>query len=94
MYFCAVPRIGAPASSRAGRFRVSETKENDFRLWQLTVFKFAGDYLEKIVDALKAGSVVEQALLAQLVKGLNQIFVEMVISDDYYLYLYFCCVSR
>jgi hypothetical protein len=75
------------AQRRGLFFKVPEAEENDFRLWELTVFKFAGDYLEKIIGALKSGRVVEQAMLARLVKGLNRIFVGMLISDDRYLYL-------
>jgi hypothetical protein len=75
------------AQRRGLFFKVPETEENDFRLWELTVFKFAGEYLEKVVGTLKAGRVVEQSLLARLVKGLNRIFVGMLISDDRYLYL-------
>jgi hypothetical protein len=75
------------AQRRGLFFKVPVLDENDFRLWELTVFKFAGDYLEKIVSALKTGRAVEQSLLARLVKGLNRIFVGMLISDDRYLYL-------
>ncbi len=75
------------AQRRGLFFKVPESEEKDFRLWELTVFKFAGDYLEKIVGALKTGRTVEQTMLARLVKGLNRIFVGMLISDDRYLYL-------
>lgn len=75
------------AQRRGLFFKVPEAEEKDFRLWELTVFKFAGDYLEKIVGALKNGRTIEQTMLARLVKGLNRIFVGMLISDDRYLYL-------
>jgi hypothetical protein len=75
-------------SQRRGLFfKIPATQEHELRLWELTVFKYAGEYLNRVVGALKAGRTVEQPVLARLVKGLNRIFVGMLISNDRELFL-------
>jgi hypothetical protein len=63
-------------------FQIPSEQERELRLWELTVFKFAGEYLSRVVGALKVGRTVDQPILARLVKGLNRIFVGMLISND------------
>lgn len=75
-------------SQRRGLFfKISPEQEQELRLWELTVFKFAGEYLNRVVGVLKAGRAVEQPILARLVKGLNRIFVGMLVSNDRELFL-------
>lgn len=75
-------------SQRRGLFfKIPASQERELRLWELTVFKYAGEYLNRVVGALKAGRTVEQPVLARLVKGLNRIFVGMLISNDRELFL-------
>lgn len=75
-------------SQRRGLFfKIPSTQEDELRLWELTVFKYAGEYLNRVVSALRAGRNVDQPMLARIVKGLNRIFVGMLISDDRFLYL-------
>ncbi len=54
---------------------------------ELTVFRYAGEYLNRVIGALRAGRMVDHPMLARIVKGLNRIFVGMLISDDRFLYL-------
>ena len=56
-------------------------------LWELTVIKFAGEYLDEVVEILKRGAVVKRPLLSRLVKGLNRVFTGMLINSDRELYL-------
>src|SRR5262249_54263177 len=48
----------------------------------LTVFKYAGDYLDRVVRALASRQPVDYPIRARLVKGLNRIFVGMLINSD------------
>jgi len=75
-------------SQRRGLFfKISPEQENELHLWELTVFRYAGEYLSRVIGALRAGRTVDQLMLARIVKGLNRIFVGMLISDDRFLYL-------
>jgi len=75
-------------SQRRGLFfKIPPEQENELHLWELTVFKYAGEYLNRVISALRAGRTVDQMMLARIVKGLNRIFVGMLISDDRFLYL-------
>ncbi len=70
-------------SQRRGLFfKIPPEWEQELSLWELTVFKFAGEYLEKVLKPLKNGGRVERPFLARLVKGLNRIFVGMLVSSD------------
>lgn len=70
-------------SQRRGLFfKVPPEWEHELALWELTVFKYAGEYLEKVLKPLKQGQRVERPFLARLVKGLNRIFVGMLVSSD------------
>jgi len=63
-------------------FKIPKDQERDLQLWELTVFKCAGEYLSKVVHALQSGRPVEHPIKARLVKGLNRIFVGMLIASD------------
>lgn len=70
-------------SQRRGLFfKIPPEWEHELALWELTVFKYAGEYLEKVLKPLKQGGRVERPFLARLVKGLNRIFVGMLVSSD------------
>lgn len=70
-------------SQRRGLFfKIPAEWEQELSLWELTVFKFAGEYLEKVLKPLRIGGRVERPFLARLVKGLNRIFVGMLVSSD------------
>jgi len=70
-------------SQRRGLFfKIPNRLEEELRLWELTVFKFAGEYLSKVVDVLVGGGRIERPILARLVKGLNRVFVGMLVEMD------------
>lgn len=70
-------------SQRRGLFfKIPREWEQELSLWELTVFKYAGEYLEKVLGPLTHGGRVERPFLARLVKGLNRIFVGMLVSSD------------
>jgi hypothetical protein len=57
------------------------------RLWELTVFQHAGEYLHRVVAPLRVGGRVDRPILARLVRGLNRIFTGMLTERDSDLYL-------
>ena len=70
-------------SQRRGLFfKIPHRLEEELRLWELTVFKYAGEYLERVVDVLNGGGRVDRPILARLVKGLNRVFVGMLVEMD------------
>jgi hypothetical protein len=64
-------------------FKIPADQEAEFGLWDLTVFRYAGEYLEHIVKVLQVGRKVEHRLLARLVRGLNRIFVGMLVAHEH-----------
>lgn len=75
-------------SQRRGLFfKIPKDKESELSLWELTVFKFAGEYLDDVIAVLKSKSFVKRPILSRLVKGLNRIFTGMLINSDRELYL-------
>ena len=63
-------------------FTIPEDQEDELNLWEMTVFKYAGEYLSRLMPILRAGRLVEQPILARLVRGLNRIFAGMLVSSD------------
>ena len=75
-------------SQRRGLFfKIVPELEQDLHLWDLTVFKYAGEYLDRVVNVLRHGSSVEHPILARIVRGLNRIFIGMLVADDRELHL-------
>lgn len=75
-------------SQRRGLFfKIPKEAEDELHLWELTVFKFAGEYLDCVVTVLKDGGVVKRPLLSRIVRGLNRVFTGMLINSDRELYL-------
>ena len=68
-------------------FKIPKEMENELHLWELTVFKFAGEYLESIVAILKEGGLVRRPLLSRIIRGLNRVFTGMLINSERELYL-------
>jgi hypothetical protein len=63
-------------------FTIPEAQEKELRLWELTVFKYAGEYLSRVLQVLQVGGKVERVILARLVRGLNRVFVGMLVATD------------
>ena len=63
-------------------FTIPEAKERELALWELTVFKYAGEYLSCVVRVLKTGGKVDRSILARLVRGLNRGFVGMLVTTE------------
>ena len=77
------PFLEMLVSQRRGLFfKIPERWEHELALWELTVFKYAGEYLSRVVKPLRAGGRVERPILSRLVRGLNRIFVGMLVGSD------------
>jgi len=63
-------------------FRIPEDCEDELNFWEMTVFKYAGEYLSRLMPTLREGRLVEQPILARLVRGLNRIFSGILVSSD------------
>jgi hypothetical protein len=68
-------------------FKIGKAQEDELNLWELTVFKFAGEYLESVANVLKRGGVVKRPILSRLIKGLNRVFTGMLMNSDRELFL-------
>jgi hypothetical protein len=75
------------AQRRGLFFKIPKDAEIELNLWDLTVFRFAGEYLADVVAVLKRGAVVKRPLVSCLVKGLNRVFTGMLINSDRELFL-------
>jgi hypothetical protein len=70
-------------SQRRGLFfKIPFEQEDDLSLWDLTVFKYAGEYLSRVVQVVQSNRTVDHPIKARLVKGLNRIFVGMLINSE------------
>ncbi|TLD41183.1 MAG: Serine-rich protein [Candidatus Jettenia ecosi] len=75
-------------SQRRGLFfKIPKDSEGELNLWELTVFKFAGEYLSSVVDVLRNGGIVKRPILSRIVKGLNRIFTGMLVNSDREIFL-------
>jgi hypothetical protein len=75
-------------SQRRGLFfKIPEESEEELKLWELTVFKFAGEYLNSVVEVLRLNKPVKRPIVSRLVKGLNRVFTGMFMNSDRELFL-------
>jgi len=70
------------AQRRALFFKIFPESENDLQLWDLTVFKYAGEYLSDVIQVLRRNETVNQPILHRLVLGLNRIFLGMLVENN------------
>lgn len=75
------------AQRRALFFKIPAEWADELNLWDLTVFKNVGTYRVKVIQPLKEGKNVERHIVRHLVKGLNRIWVGMLIDRDQEVYL-------
>jgi hypothetical protein len=68
-------------------FKITKAQEEELNLWELTVFKFAGEYLEGVAGVLQRGGMVKRPILSRLIKGLNRVFTGMLMNSDRELFL-------
>ncbi|AKD58687.1 hypothetical protein [Spirosoma radiotolerans] len=69
---------------RALFFKISSSESQDLHLWELTVFRFAGEFLERVIRIVHPtiNGRVDRHIVSRLVRGLNRVIVGMLINDD------------
>lgn len=72
---------------RALFFRVPEDEKDEVSLWELTVFKYGGEYLDQVLNVLRNGGSVRRNILGRIVRGTNRIFTGMLINSEHELFL-------
>lgn len=70
------------AQRRALFFKIPREQESELHLWELTVFQFAGEYLDGVMAVLRIGGRVNRQILGRLVRGLNRVFTGMLVTSD------------
>lgn len=75
------------AQRRGLFFKIPSELENELNLWELTVFRFAGEYLEDVLRVLKEHKAVRRPISNRLIKGLNRIFTGMLLNSERELFL-------
>jgi hypothetical protein len=68
-------------------FTVPDDMVVPIRLWDLTVFQFAGEYLHEVYAALRQGQRAPRHVLARLTRGMNRVFTGMLTRHDRQLVL-------
>lgn len=72
---------------RALFFKIPKNDAEELKLWELTVFRFGGEYLDEVLQRVRNGAHVRRAILGRIVRGMNRIFTGMMISGEHELYL-------
>lgn len=75
------------AQRRGLFFKIPSSDHDDFSPWDLTVFTFAGEYLERVLNRLREGKRIEKGVVGRLTQGLNRIFIGMLVSSEHELWL-------
>jgi hypothetical protein len=63
-------------------FKIQPEEAEELKLWELTVFRSAGQYLTDVVEVLHAGGNVKRPILNRLIKGFNRIFTGMLVNSE------------
>ncbi|WP_316162458.1 hypothetical protein [Bradyrhizobium sp. SZCCHNRI20481] len=62
-------------------FTLPEDHAADFELWDLTVFRYGGDYLD-MVTKLRANQGTPRGVMPLLMRGLNRVFTGMLVQNQ------------
>lgn len=70
------------AQRRAMFFRIPTDMVEELRLWELSVFSRAGEYLDEVIRPLMREERVNRRILGRLVNGLNRVFTGMLVATE------------
>jgi hypothetical protein len=70
------------AQRRGLFFKIPDDWADELKLWRLTVFTGAGDYLAEVARPLMSGERVGRHVVTALVKGLNRIFTGLLVASE------------
>jgi hypothetical protein len=68
-------------------FTVPEELVEEVKLWELSVFQNAGEYLKSVYGALQRSEKVPKQILSRLIRGINRIFTGLLTRDSDQLFL-------
>lgn len=63
-------------------FVIPPEQESSLDFWNLTVFQYAGEYLNDIYRVLKNNKQISQIIIGRLIRGLNRIFTGMLVKNQ------------
>lgn len=63
-------------------FKIPEELKEELKLWDLSVFTGAGEYLAEVAEPLLSGGRVSRRITGRLVKGLNRIFTGLLVETE------------
>lgn len=63
-------------------FTIPSDRMTDMKVWNLTVFQYAGEYLNELYRSLQEGKKIPKPIASRLVRGLNRIFTGLLISNQ------------
>jgi hypothetical protein len=67
---------------RALFFKIPDAEAEELNLWELTVFRYGGEYLTHVLNTLRKGDSVRRNILARIVRGTNRIFTGMLLGSE------------
>lgn len=70
------------AQRRGLFFKIPDEKAIELKLWDLTVFRYAGEYLNDVLEPLGEGKSIRRPIRSRLVMGLNRIFTGMLVNSE------------
>lgn len=68
-------------------FAVNTNDVEEVQIWDLTTFKYAGEFLENVYRRLNKEKRIQPKILARLVKGINRISTGLLAKDSDVIYL-------
>nr|WP_026682291.1 hypothetical protein [Priestia megaterium] len=63
-------------------FVIPENQEERLKLWNLTTFQYAGEFLDQVFRVLKEDKRVKPQYITRLIKGLNRITTGLLVQDN------------
>lgn len=63
-------------------FTIPSDRTKDMKLWNLTVFQYAGEYLNDLYRVLQEGKRVSKSITSRLIRGINRIFTGLLVSNQ------------
>jgi hypothetical protein len=63
-------------------FTIPDEQITDMKIWDLTVFHYAGEYLNDLCKTAKNRKKISKLIISRLVRGLNRIFTGLLIDNQ------------
>jgi hypothetical protein len=63
-------------------FTIPGDRTTDMKLWDLTIFQYAGEYLNDLYRVLQEGKKIPKSITSRLIRGLNRIFTGLLVSNQ------------